>query len=53
MLTELYIEAMLVDEDLADQVWGKWNAGLIDDELAAVAWLLIVTVSLEHPYRRG
>ena len=24
MLTELYIEALPVDEDLADQVWEDW-----------------------------
>ena len=25
MLTEIYIEALLVDEDLADQVWEDWR----------------------------
>ena len=35
MLTEIYIEALLVDEELADQVWGLWDADVIDDELAA------------------
>ncbi len=53
MLTEVYIEALLVDEELADQVWHMWVADVIDDELAAIAWLLIVTFSLKHPYRRG
>jgi hypothetical protein len=38
MLTELYIEALLVDEELADMVWKAWNAGLISDEMAAIAW---------------
>ena len=42
MLTESYIEALLVDEELADQVWEKWEAGLILDELAAYAWRLFV-----------
>ncbi len=28
MLTEIYIEALLVDEDLADQVWEAWDAQL-------------------------
>ena len=41
MLTELYIEALLVDEDLADQVWELWNAGWISDELAACAWYTV------------
>ncbi len=39
MLTELYIEALLVDEELADQVWNAWDAGEIDDLGAALAWL--------------
>jgi len=41
MLTELYIEALLVDEDLADQVWELWNAGVITDGLAASAWAIL------------
>ncbi len=40
MLTEIYIEALLVDEELADQVWEAWDAGLIPDELAALAWCI-------------
>ena len=27
MLTETYIEALLVDEELADQVWQAWDGG--------------------------
>ena len=38
MLTEIYIEALLVDEELADQVW---DAGEIGDQIAWIAWLLI------------
>lgn len=38
MLTSLYIEALLVDEDLADRVWELWDRGVFDDELAAIAW---------------
>ncbi len=41
MLTEIYIEAPLVDEELADQVWEAWYAGEIDDRVAWVAWWLI------------
>ncbi len=41
MLTEIYIEALLFDEDLADQVWELWDGGVIGDELAAIAWLLL------------
>ncbi len=38
MLTEIYIEALLVDEELADQAW---DAGEIDDLVAAWAWWLM------------
>ncbi len=38
MLTEIYIEALLVDEELADEVWEIWDAGEIDDQ---TAWMLI------------
>ena len=30
MLTEIYIEALLVDEKLADQVWQAWINGEVD-----------------------
>ena len=36
MLTEAYIEALLVDEELADLVWEAWDVGLIDDELVTI-----------------
>ncbi len=35
MLTDVYIEALLVDEGLADLVWAAWDKGVIDDEIAA------------------
>ena len=38
MLTEIYIEALLGDEELADQAW---DAGGIDDETVCIAWMLI------------
>ena len=38
MLTELYIEAILVDPVQADRVWELWDARLIPDDLAAWAW---------------
>ena len=37
MLTEIYIEALLVDEELADQVREAWDAGEIDDLTARLA----------------
>ena len=41
MLTEIYIEALLVDEDLADQVWEVWNTRVIADDLAILAWAIL------------
>ena len=41
MLSRLYIEALLVDEELADQVWEAWDAGEIDDRTALLAWWII------------
>ena len=34
-------EALLVDEELADQVWEAWDAGEIDDLAVCVVWLWI------------
>ncbi len=42
MLTEIYIEALLVDEELADRVWEAWSKGEIDNLVAAWAWWAIV-----------
>ena len=41
MLTEIYIEVLLVDEELADEVWKQWDAGEADDQIACLAWALI------------
>ncbi len=45
MLTEIYIEALLVDEELADQVWELWNGGETDNDSACIAWMLIAILS--------
>jgi hypothetical protein len=43
MLTRLYIEALQVDEVLADQVWEAWDKGEIDDQVASLAsWVIII-----------
>ncbi len=42
MLAEIYIEALLVDEELADQVLEASDKGEIDDQLAGLAWWWIV-----------
>ena len=41
MLVDMYVEATLVDEDLADQVWEQWNVGVIPDDLAELAWCIL------------
>ena len=46
MLTEIYIEALMVDDELADQVWEAWHAGEIDDQAAFIAWRLIVSAQI-------
>ena len=43
MLRHIYIEALLVDEDLADQVWELWDKGKIDDQVAWLRWWLITS----------
>ena len=42
MLTDIYIEALLVDEELADRVWEAWDANVLNDGAAIIAWMLIV-----------
>ncbi len=34
MLAEIYISALLINEELADQVCEAWSAGEIDDAIA-------------------
>jgi len=36
----IYIEALLVNEELTDHVWELWDAGETDDEIACMAWML-------------
>ncbi len=49
MPTEMYIEALLVDEELADQASEAWYAEKLTDGAAYIAWLLIALVScLNH-----
>ena len=43
MLTHLYIEAVLVDEEMADLVWEAWDARIVSDELACIAWWFVAT----------
>ena len=41
MLTELYIEALVVDEELAHLVGELSEAGMISDQVAAHAWRML------------
>ncbi|MCH8074025.1 MAG: hypothetical protein IIA09_19005 [Proteobacteria bacterium] len=45
MLSENYIEALLVDKELADQVWEAWHAGTLVDGAAILGWKIIATSS--------
>ncbi len=49
MLAEIYIEALLVDEELADQVWEAWDKGEISDFCAIWDWWTIAQNKLERP----
>ncbi len=51
MFTETYIEALLVDEELADQVWEAWDAGELNDAAACIAWMLIIRQAGTVPNR--
>ena len=41
MLTEIYIEALLVDKELADQVLAMLESGQIDIDTAIFEWAMI------------
>lgn len=45
MLTRAYIEALLVDEGLADEVWAARQTSEIDDFLAFVGWSMIAATA--------
>ncbi len=48
MLTAIYIEALLVDEELADQVWEAWDVEELTNGAACIAWLLIAGLVSDH-----
>jgi len=48
MLTRLYVEALLVDEVLADQVWELWNEEAISNGEAPIAWCIVATSGLKR-----
>ncbi len=47
MLAEIYIEALLVAEELADQIWEAWDKGEIDGNTAAILWRCIAGIAIE------
>jgi hypothetical protein len=48
MPIEIYIEALLLNEELADEVWEAWDTGEIDDQVACITWLMIAGRCLRH-----
>ena len=48
MFTRIRIEALLVDEEQADQVWEAWDKGAIDDQVAWLGWWLI-SLNIKQP----
>ncbi len=48
MLTEAYILALLIDEELADQVWEAWDVEKLTDGAACIAWLLTAGLVSDH-----
>jgi len=42
MLTEIYIEALLADQELADLVWEAWDCRALSDETVTQAWMFIM-----------
>ena len=48
MLTRLYVEALLVNPNAADQVWEAWDNGEFDDAIACTAWMMIAGRSVRR-----
>jgi hypothetical protein len=44
LFTEIYIEALLADECLADQVRELWDVEEINDVIATIAWSFIAVM---------
>ncbi len=52
MLTEIYIEALLVDKEPGDQVWEAWYGGEINDLAARVARQWIASTGVPHEQKK-
>ena len=46
MLTKIYTEALLVDEEAADRVWESWWFGELDHSAATWAWIEIAGTAM-------
>jgi hypothetical protein len=44
MLTRIYVEALLANKDLDNQVSVLWNAAVITDAEATGAWLVLASM---------
>ena len=55
MFTEIYVEALLVDEELADQVWEAWDKGrsAISGRLGFGGRLLKISWNVRFPPETG
>ncbi len=53
MLTQIFIEALLVNEEPADQVWEAWDTQILNDGAAYIAWLLIAGFSTDQYWDAG
>ena len=52
MLIEAYIEALLVDEELADQVWEISDAGEVDNLTALMLWWVFIQEFADPPSKK-
>ena len=44
MLIDIYVEALLADPDLADQVGELWDAGEISNRQATIVWRMVAGI---------
>jgi hypothetical protein len=45
MFAEIYAIALIADERAADAIFNLWESGVISDEWAALAWLLLANLA--------
>ncbi len=48
MLIKISVAALLIDEELADQVWEAWDAREIDDLTVCMAWWSVAAEYLQR-----